>query len=177
MVICPGCGNDIPIDKECPICASGRSQVKLPRMQRRSTRHKCPQCREPLLKQNWEGTVTYLCETCRGVFFPGGNLENVLDKLRASGGTGELKLLMEDRSRRDRATPSPGRNRPCAACGYPMQMHRYADQNLLIQVCPQHGTWVDEVSLMDLLEYVSMWGKLTPRTVRRAIDPPKERET
>jgi len=118
-----------------------------------------------------------VCPTCRGTYFPGSNLEKVLDKLRSMVDSVDICVAMVDLARRSEKTvKAPPKDYPCPACLRDMKWSNYADvSGVLVEFCPQHGTWVSEHTFADLAEFVSMVGAMYDGGLDELRDPVREK--
>lgn len=156
MAFCAGCGNDVANPKRCPICGSGRAG----RPRRKDDRCKCPRCDEFLDTQDWEGEATLSCPSCHGTFFPGSSLEAVLDKLRATVDPVDVQTALEEfKDRFKRSLPQAVRYKACPVCEQSMTRRAYGTvSGVIIDLCGDHGAWVDEAQFGALAEFICRGG-------------------
>jgi Zn-finger nucleic acid-binding protein len=162
MAFCTGCGNEVPDPNDCPICRAGRATpaIKRPKLRPNDGRCYCPRCDEPLDEQNWEGTITLSCPSCRGTFFPGSSLEQVLDRLRASSDPVDAETaLQEFKDRFKRQLPEAVRYKACPVCEEVMARRAYGTvSGVIVDHCGDHGTWVDEAQFAALADFICRGG-------------------
>lgn len=181
MALCPECGNDVPDPAHCSICAAGRGGKKVRR--RGGSPCRCPRCNDPLEQQDWEGTTTLSCPSCRGTFFPDRGLEKVLNQLRATCDPVDVETVLKDfKDRFTRELPDAVRYKNCPVCGTVMLRRNYATvSGVIVDHCADHGTWVDEANFAALADFIcrggdvlaSEAGKVRARsTIRRSADGP-----
>lgn len=156
--LCPGCGNEVEDIHACPICADGRSVGR-----RKEPEHKgpmCPQCNEPLEAQDFDGETVLVCTSCLGMLFGPDALERVLDRLRESAET-DTEGLTEERIARLRqgSLPKSVRYKPCPICKMGMTRRNYLQTSgIILEICGQHGTWVDQATFGQLSDFVTRGG-------------------
>ncbi len=175
MGFCAGCGNDVADPNQCPICESGRGGK--PRGRRGETQGPeipdCPRCNDPLATQDWEGTQTLSCPTCHGSFFPGTRgLESVLDKLRATVDPVDVETAMQEfKDRFTRKLPDAVRYKKCPVCATVMTRRAYGTvSGVIIDFCPDHGSWVDEAQFAALAEFICRGGDTLAAEVNKVRD-------
>jgi len=160
MAFCSNCGNDVEDPSNCPICRSGRAGVR----KRRAVISAClcPRCNEALTEQDIEGAKTLMCPQCHGMFFPDEVLESVLNKLRATCDPTDLDSAMKDfKDRFRRELPKNVRYKNCPVCEEPMIRRNYGTvSGVIIDVCADHGTWVDENAFAELASFIVRGGDL-----------------
>jgi len=173
MPFCSGCGNEVDDPSRCPICKSGRATK--PRRRREAGQHTCPRCEVALEQQDWEGSITWTCPDCRGIFFPERTLEEVLNKLRAAADPVDTRDALKDfRDRFTRRLPEQVRYKHCPACGEIMTRFNYLTvSGVLVDVCGKDGTWVDENAFAELADFICRGGDV----VANAADRVRNRTT
>ncbi len=166
MALCKGCGNDVPDPERCPICKAGRAT---PKRERVETRCSCPRCDEFLEQQDFDGTATLACPSCRGTFFPSLGLETVLNKLRASCDPVDMdSVLKEFKGRFTRELPTAVRYKDCPVCATVMMRRNYANvSGVIVDHCSDHGTWVDEHAFAGLADFICRGGDLVAQRADR----------
>ncbi|MHC4547907.1 MAG: TFIIB-type zinc ribbon-containing protein [Planctomycetota bacterium] len=180
MSLCPGCGNEVVDTQRCPVCEAGRApRGGSPRKLAKGL-SKCPRCNEFLLKQDWDGVITYSCPNCRGTFFPARGLEEVLNKLRATCDPVDVQTVLKDfRDRFSRKLPTAIRYKTCPVCNTVMTRRNYATvSGVIVDACGDHGTWVDEAQFAALADFICRGGDVLAtevRKVRARISPGEQR--
>jgi Zn-finger nucleic acid-binding protein len=107
----------------------------------KNTKMKCPRCKLPLLKTDYEGVETDMCSTCWGFWLDRGELEDVLDKRDMSFSESERRTILDLKSASD---PGPTAPAPCPKCGQVMKRFHYDEAvHLVIDRCEDHGIWLD----------------------------------
>ena len=154
MALCTKCGNEVGDPDACPVCGVDRD--------RRDAvgRCGCPRCAEFLDTQSWEGIATLVCGSCRGTFFPDRTLEHVLNKLRQTCDPVDMATVLRDfRGRFTRELPKAVRYKKCPVCDEVMLRRNYATvSGVVIDVCADHGTWVDEHAFAELADFICRGG-------------------
>lgn len=175
MAMCMKCGNELLDYEECAVCAAGRGGTKLapigvgdPR-QPQVGRRPCPYCENQMKQEKWDGIGVLSCPECRGTFFPGESLEEVLNNLRASVETLEVSAVPDDFKKRfARKLPPSVRYRNCPVCATRMSRQNYGtDSNVIMHVCGTHGTFINEMEFAGLADYIVSSGEPLPDHVRK----------
>lgn len=101
----------------------------------------CPRCHLSLVPVDYDGVQVDLCEQCWGMWLDRGELKQMF-------GAGQLDFSKEERERildvRKAWDQGPEEPAACPKCGKKMQRLSYdASVHLMIDRCPQHGTWLD----------------------------------
>lgn len=169
LTLCPGCGHEVEDVRHCPICRQGKSLKQAKHLDAL-----CPKCDDALEAQDWDGADVMVCPTCTGCLFKGRALEVTLDKLRENiEGQTVRNVLAEfkDRHKRGRL-PEKFQYKSCPVCRLAMVRRNYAGvSGVVVDVCGQHGTWVDQHAFADLTDFVTRGGdtlaKLRERPKRR----------
>jgi len=170
MALCTGCGNDVVDPAHCGVCAAGRG-VKKPRSSRtpepvEPARNPaictCPRCNDPLDEQDIEGVTTLMCPSCQGMFFPDQGLEIVLNKLRAACEATDVQSAMHEfKDRFSRQLPESVQYKQCPVCDGPMIRRNYGTvSGVIVDVCYDHGTWVDGAAFGELADFIVRGGDL-----------------
>jgi Zn-finger nucleic acid-binding protein len=172
MALCTGCGNEVLDPQRCPVCLAGRAIVPRPKRKPEDRRCQCPRCNEYLEQQDWEGTVTLSCPSCRGTFFPGQSLEQVLNRLRATVDRQDVDAILKDfKDRFTRVLPSAVRYKACPVCGTVMTRRAYATvSGVITDFCGEHGIWVDEAQFAELADFICRGGDVLASKATRTLD-------
>ena len=159
MALCTGCGNEVADPSSCPICQAGRAPGGSMRKLEKG-RCQCPRCNEFLQEQDWDGVATWCCPNCRGTFFTGRGLEDVLNKLRATCDPIDVQSVFKDFSDRfTRKLPTQIRYKTCPICSTVMTRRNYATvSGVIVDLCGDHGTWVDEAQFAALADFICRGG-------------------
>lgn len=167
MALCTHCGNEVDDPARCPICQAGRATPKVRRS--RDDGALCPRCEVDLETQNMEGCAAFSCPDCRGIFFPEFTLETVLNKLRATCDPVDVRAVLQDfRDRFHRKLPETVRYKKCPVCTTPMTPSNYRTvSGVIVDLCGQHGTWVDEQAFAALADFICRGGDLVANEAGR----------
>ncbi len=159
MALCVGCGNEVLDPERCPVCKAGRGATK---KHPGAAGPSCPRCEESLEQQDWEGTSTMTCGSCRGTFFPDRGLEAVLNKLRASCDPVDMDSVLKDfKDRFTRQLPTAVRYKGCPVCSTVMMRRNYATvSGVIVDYCGDHGMWVDEHAFAALADFICRGGDM-----------------
>ena len=160
MSLCRVCGNEVDDPANCPVCLAGRAPHRGAAAVESGSACLCPRCADPLGQQDWEGTTTLTCPSCRGTFFPDGSLEVVLNKLRATTDPVDVaSAVQEFKDRFTRPLPDAVRYKSCPVCGTTMTRQNYATvSGVIVDNCPDHGSWVDETAFAALADFICRGG-------------------
>lgn len=170
MALCTGCGNEVADPSHCGICAAGRG-VKKPRGRRATDPVEpkrdpaicgCPRCGDPLAEHDIEGVTTLMCPSCQGMFFPDQGLEQVLNKLRATCEATDVHSAMQEfKDRFKRQLPDSVQYKQCPVCEGPMIRRNYGTvSGVIVDICYDHGTWVDGTAFGELADFIVRGGDL-----------------
>lgn len=161
MALCPSCGNEVPDPSHCSICDAGRGGKKA-RKRPAAGVCRCPRCDGALTEQDWDGTKTLSCPTCRGTFFPDLSLEKVLNQLRATCDPKDVESVLKDfKDRFTRELPEAVRYKKCPVCDTVMLRRNYATvSGVIVDHCADHGTWVDETAFAELADFICRGGDI-----------------
>lgn len=167
MALCSSCGNEVEDPVRCPICKAGRGSPKV----RKNRDHAliCPRCEVELDNQDMEGSETFMCPDCHGIFFPEFSLEAVLNKLRATCDPVDTRAVLQDfKDRFHRKLPEMVRYKSCPVCATPMTPSNYRTvSGVIVDLCGEHGTWVDEPAFAELAHFIVRGGDLVANESHR----------
>ncbi len=168
-MLCKRCGNDVDDPLNCEVCTNARKPREPSENKMVVGPPRCPRCRDPLEHQDWDGVNALQCPTCRGTFFPDRGLEATLNKLRATCSPKDVQSVMADfKERFHRELPDAVRYKACPVCDTVMTRRNYGTvSGAVIDVCGEHGTWVDEVVFGSLADFVCRGGDLISERVSR----------
>ncbi len=101
----------------------------------------CPRCQLPLRTTDYEGVEVDMCESCWGFWLDQGELEEVLERKELKFSEEERQQILAASSAWNEGSSEPA---PCPKCNQTMRRHSYDESiHLLIDRCPDHGTWLD----------------------------------
>jgi Zn-finger nucleic acid-binding protein len=139
--LCPGCGNEVEDIHRCPICAHGAAHGTKPPPDPGPL---CPRCDQMLEEQQWDDVRVMACASCHGVQFPPNGLRRTLTRLREEADPDEAALAEERTKNLHAALPDKVRYKRCPVCKHSMNRRNFASlSGIILDVCGQHGTWVD----------------------------------
>ena len=184
--VCPYCGGGIALEDRrlagvCPVCGSrladdakfckscGREVALQPLAGLRANAC-CPRCSASLRTRNLGTVEVTECSSCGGLWLSPGLLEELC--------TGAEKSALV-RTALDAAPPAlrpadadEARYLPCVACGDLMVRRNFGGSSgILIDVCRNHGVWLDDRELQRVLDFVRAGGLER----KRALDLEHER--
>ena len=154
-------GDEQPVDrawKEPVINAIFSSRLSGP--DRQMSGHVCPDCRQPLVMESYEGTQVHQCRFCSGVLVENGKIPRIIARTGRERPCSErvtvlAKTVVEQNLRmhtQRRLTGGAKASPPllsCPKCGNPMHRQFYSQAHLIeIDRCGFCGlTWFDQQEL------------------------------
>ncbi len=170
-VACPACGAVFGSEARCTFCGEGVRYAGHGFRFRESGR-RCPRCGEAreLLSITFDGVSVDVCEHCEGAWFDAGELEHVVQDVRAQAKSGRWspEAVLDGGTK----SPSPlGQGYiPCPRCGQLMnRLNWEKTSGVVVDVCRSHGVWLDGGEIASL----QAWAARTPDGPPR---PAAERE-
>lgn len=132
----------------------------------------CPDCCEELTAVSYTSEAAWpmqRCESCYGLFLPANTLQEVLN---GSSATDKTELGLIDQVNRERyQSAQTVRYRPCPICEKFMRRTAYGRRSgVIVDICAQHGVWLDNGELMHLLEWAMAGGVELPKIVSASAD-------
>lgn len=129
----------------------------------------CPDCHSPLetlrLGVN-EATEVGRCRGCLGLFLPLGRLEELLDQAVGTVWGVDYDLLTS-LTETPRSSAKPWRYRSCPSCGELMNRSLQGQRSgVVVDLCRDHGIWLDAGELRQLLEWARAGGLVHDRQHR-----------
>ena len=114
-----------------------------------------------------EGATTLMCPSCQGMFFPDQTLEQVLNRLRATCDPTDVHSALQDfKDRFTRTLPDSVKYKQCPVCDGAMMRRNYGTvSGVIIDVCYDHGTWVDGSAFGELASFIVRGGDLVTQKV------------
>jgi Zn-finger nucleic acid-binding protein len=148
LTVCAGCGREFNIQiRNCPFCG-------LPRpLEVTRDAASCPRCALPLDPCFFREQRIEVCQNCRGTWVDSDEFE-VLASERDAYADDTLPQQFV------RKPPQAGPPYlPCVRCGRTMNRQNYRTiSGIVIDVCPDHGVWLDREELTDLRTFVATGG-------------------
>jgi Zn-finger nucleic acid-binding protein len=157
--ICPGCWSRLPARAkhclECGLAIEPQALQALPASSR------CPRCKSALRSRIVDGHPIVECGSCAGLWLAPHALDRMCERT-------EEESLSE---RALRAPPPAGklapevvRYLPCVVCGELMLRRNFATcSGVIVDVCKEHGVWLDPGELERILAFVRDGGLLKAR--------------
>ena len=184
MANCSNCSAPLPPDKiTCEYCGS-RNDVDLKGIHYYTTHETdsertCPRCAIRLRTVDLKMDGKFLierCDRCFGLFFDPGELEALLEATVAN-------VFVIDRGRLEKISSSgPAAQYPvgyikCPVCAKVMNRVNYgAKSGVIVDVCKDHGLWLDGGELRQLFEWMKAGGKLLDQERREQRQKEAEQE-
>jgi Zn-finger nucleic acid-binding protein len=145
LTTCSRCGKEFNSGmRDCPFCGHPRP-VEVTREQ-----PTCPRCTLPLESKPFRGQPVDVCPRCEGVWLDSGEFEIL---------TSERDVFADDTLPRHFVrTPPQGETAylECVRCGRIMNRQNYRTiSGVVIDVCPDHGVWLDREELTELRTFVA----------------------
>lgn len=125
---------------------------------KKERRHPCPRCQHPL---GHAGGGVHACGVCEGTFFAERALEALVERARSDGEVDTAESLQTSVS--VPATQGDVRYLPCPMCGERMNRSIFGRKSgIVVDVCPQHGTWFDHGEVEDAVRFARTHDALAP---------------
>jgi len=189
MALCSSCSAPLPADtSRCSYCGT-RNDMDFAAVGRftaavETSRRHCPDCAVPLQTVRVDtGAGLFAierCERCYGLFFDTGEIPAFLEASVSpafSVNLRELAAINEERG----STRRPVRYIKCPDCGVMMNRVNYcAMSGVVVDQCKDHGIWLDNGELVQLMEWKKAGGQLLAqqktaqqeqRTCHRPVPP------
>jgi Zn-finger nucleic acid-binding protein len=116
----------------------------------------CPRCREPMQALRLEDTVARECAACGGLWLDPPTLQRLSDGREARA---EVLSVLGSRVPTMTAPPDVVRYVPCPQCGRLMNRKNFAQSSgVVLDVCVNHGVWLDRGELERVLGFVAGGG-------------------
>jgi Zn-finger nucleic acid-binding protein len=101
----------------------------------------CPRCRLPLMARAQAPVTVALCQTCGGLWLDHATLRQAV---QLPGAALAIRKLAEDAARRAPLGGVGGVfNVGCPVCGALMERRKHRRTGIVIDLCGEHGTWLD----------------------------------
>jgi Zn-finger nucleic acid-binding protein len=156
---CPSCGNPVHAGRAaCLYCGTAAPEVSAPLPDSAS----CPRCRHAMKTVEVTGIFVDVCPGCGGTWYDRGEFEAHLDHVsrhRTGSATGLPPAIHEASSD----------YLPCARCGMAMLRKNFdGGSGVLVDVCGEHGVFLDAGELRQIVEYVGSERQRTVQQLREA---------
>jgi Zn-finger nucleic acid-binding protein len=171
--ICPACFGRMASDA-C-FCTSCGVRIEVQQLAPLPATARCPRCapRDVALRSRRVGSsVLVECEVCAGTWVDPRLLERLCDDAEERKSIGEALGAVP--SRGAGATTAARAYIPCPTCSQPMNRKNFGSiSGILIDVCKDHGVWLDHGELARALEFAEQGGLVEAR--RREVRELEER--
>jgi len=160
LVSCPACfGRIFKGARFCSHCgaeAARREDQGAP-----GSTHACPRCRQALARIAVGKTTLEECPGCGGLWSDRAALERMLTDA-------EAQAAVQGRPAGATLVPSAQRYVPCPECARLMNRVNFARcSGVIVDVCRQHGTWLDRDELQRIVGFVRQGGLTQARDKER----------
>lgn len=168
--ICPGCWSRLPARAkhclDCGLAIAPQALTALPATSR------CPRCSSPLRSRIVDGFAIVECSSCAGLWLSPGVLERLCERAdeadlaaRVLAGPAHAGTVVEQKVA----------YLPCALCTELMTRRNFAGASgVIVDVCREHGLWLDHGELERILGFVRAGGLDKAR--QRELERLKEEE-
>lgn len=110
----------------------------------------CPRCRGPLVPRVQAPVKVEHCQTCGGLWLDRATLRQVVE---LPGAAAAIRSIAEDAARRSPLGGAVGVfNVGCPVCDRLMERRTHRRTGIVIDLCPEHGTWFDRGEAKRMLE-------------------------
>jgi Zn-finger nucleic acid-binding protein len=117
----------------------------------------CLRCKGALVNHRHEGVIIDRCSTCGGVWLDQGELEAIIEtRLNEHAPSFVEETLKQGKA----GLPEQAQHDliPCPKCTSTMKVINYAyDSGVIINICPNHGIWLDSKELERIEAYRDHW--------------------
>ena len=129
----------------------------------RETSRTCPDCHvtlQPIKMQASDTLRMYRCGDCYGMHFDRGELQRALGDPLFRASEINLELIENINIDRYRGHKNKIRYRQCPKCQRPMNRRVFSYRSgVTVDICHQHGIWLDNGELIHLLEWSKAGGQ------------------
>jgi len=126
----------------------------------------CPRCRAPMQSLRLAATKVHECATCGGLWLDPQALQQLADAHEKSADVVSV-LAMRAPAESKPASSRPVevvRYVPCPSCGKLMNRVNFAHSSgIVLDVCKNHGLWLDRGELQELLQFIGAGGLAAAR--------------
>ena len=179
MANCKNCGASLPPD--CIVCeyCGTRNFVDFQKYgaQGHSGR-KCAICEDEMISidigLNGENLIIEKCETCKGMFFDSGEVEQML-KMYAKDPQGINREKLQKLCENKVSGPKRKAYLPCPVCDQLMNRQLYGKMSAVVMdICHQHGVFFEPGEIRQLIDWKSAGGETLHNNMEAT--QPKKRE-
>lgn len=116
----------------------------------------CPRCREPMQALRLGVTTARECSACGGLWLDPASLQRLSDEREAHA---DIVSMLARRTPTIDTPPDVVRYVPCPACQKLMNRKNFAQSSgVILDVCADHGVWLDRGELERVLGFVADGG-------------------
>jgi Zn-finger nucleic acid-binding protein len=168
--ICPGCWSRLPSRAkhclECGLAIEPQALTALP------STSACPRCRAKLRARVVEAYSIVECTSCAGLWFSPGTLDRLCERADEEG---LASRVLGSPVGVGPVGPEVVRYLPCVVCKELMIRRNFAQcSGVILDLCREHGLWLDRGELERVLEFVRKGGLVKAR--ERELDRLKHEE-
>lgn len=158
--LCPGCGARMASDARfCMECGIEILPQALAPLREAAS---CPRCCGALRVRAWTGAQAIECSACGGLWLEPGSFERLCQ--RAEAREQALESLGAAGAPARSIDASVVRYLPCVRCGQPMNRRNFGQSSgILLDVCREHGLWLDHGELQRALAFAQAGGLVRAR--------------
>jgi Zn-finger nucleic acid-binding protein len=158
--VCPDCGARMSSGArycmECGLAIEPQARAALP-----ASAH-CPRCRSCLNQRRVGAEVYVECGTCAGLWLAAAQLDQLCE--RAESEPSVLYALSLQQVPARAIDTSPVRYLKCVRCAEPMHRRNFGGSSgLIVDVCKDHGVWLDHGELERAIAFARSGGLLRAR--------------
>ena len=168
--ICPGCFARMNVDAR--FCMDCGIEIKPQAILALQEDRACPRCKAALRAREIATTTVIECTSCGGLWLD----EHDFDAITEDADKQDLATReLQSRPPPPSADGHPVRYIPCVVCGELMMRRNYASiSGVVIDVCRDHGIWLDHSELDKILRFIKEGG--LDRARERKLDRLKEEQ-
>jgi Zn-finger nucleic acid-binding protein len=154
-VHCSGCGRRLGLE---PVGKAGALE--------------CPRCDQKLEAFSAGNGKLYDCNNCGGQFVEHALLRQLLEQKELYGGALPRRIVKPQNPLNERVVYVK-----CPSCSEHMNRKNFGESSgVIVDICPQHGSWFDTGELPRVLAFVEQGGLERTRKLRAETERRRERE-